>query len=326
MNTELTNRPNELLTLYAHMLLVRRSEEALIDLFADGLVPGFIHLGIGQEAVPVGVMSTLRSGDTIASTHRGHGHALGKGLALDGFFAELLGKSTGLCKGRGGSMHVADMSVGMLGANGIVGAGSAIALGSALAHQTLGRDAVAVAFFGDGALAEGLLHETLNFAALRALPLLLVCENNGWSEFSPTHRQVAFTLEKLAAAYGITYFAGDGNDVGEVAAIAHEAVAKVRRGTGPVVAEFTTTRVRGHFEGDPQKYRSPGELSSLLNCDPLEIARSRLIAGGMSEDDLGRVSEDINDRIATAIDAARRGEEADFAGAARDVYADVAHT
>jgi len=173
--------PARLLDLYRQLLLIRRSEERLSTMFADGEVPGFIHLSIGQEAVSVGVMSALTAEDTIASTHRGHGHAIAKGLPLDGFFSELLARDEGLCRGRGGSMHVADMSVGMLGANGIVGAGLSIALGSALAHKRLGRHAVAVAFFGDGALAEGLLHECLNMAALWRLPLLFVCENNGWS-------------------------------------------------------------------------------------------------------------------------------------------------
>lgn len=320
MRTEGRNRPTELATLYADMLLIRRSEEALSALFADGQVPGFIHLGIGQEAVPVGVMAALSTQDTIASTHRGHGHALGKGLPLEGFFAELLGKSTGLCKGRGGSMHVADMSVGMLGANGIVGAGSSIALGSALAHKVLGRDAVAVAFFGDGALAEGLLHETMNMASLKKLPLLLVCENNGWSEFSPTSRQIAFTLKKLAAAYGIAYFAANGNDVERVSATAGDAVGLIRRGDGPVVVEFATTRVRGHFEGDAQKYRAADEIAGLSAHDPLELTAARLLAGGFSQEELEEISARVNARIAAAIEAAHAAAPADFEAASQDVY------
>lgn len=314
------NEPIELVSLYTDMVLVRRAEERLIDLFADGEVPGFIHLGIGQEAVPVGITRVLTAQDTVASTHRGHGHALAKGLPLEGFFAELLGKETGLCQGRGGSMHVADMSVGMLGANGIVGAGSSIALGSALAHKVLGRDAVAVAFFGDGALAEGLLHECLNMASLMKLPLLFVCENNGWSEFSPTDRQIAFTLEKLAAAHDIPYHRVDGNDVEAVAAIAEKAVSPLRKGKGPAVIECITHRVRGHFEGDAQKYRAAEEIEQLDEKDPLRITAERLLKAGIERTELDRIATQVGSRIAAAVDAARKAKAADFAVAAQDVY------
>ncbi len=320
MSNSRQNRPTELAALYADMLVVRRSEEALIGLFADGEVPGFIHLGIGQEAVPVGVMRALTAADTIASTHRGHGHALAKGLPLEGFFAELLGKSTGLCQGRGGSMHVADMAVGMLGANGIVGAGSSIALGSALAHKTLGRDAVAVAFFGDGALAEGLFHESLNMASLLKLPLLFACENNGWSEFSPTDRQVAFTLAKLAEAHAIPYHAVDGNDVEAVVALAAKVVAGIRKGKGPAVIECATKRVRGHFEGDAQKYRAESEIAQLDGHDPLRIAGERLLKAGMDQAELDGIAAEVEARVAAAVAAARKAPAADFAAASRDVY------
>src|SRR5579871_472194 len=206
-----------LLGFFEGILRVRRCEERLQQLFAEGEVPGFIHLGIGQEAISVGVMSALGDADTIGSTHRGHGHAIAKGMPLDGFFAELLAKETGVCRGRGGSMHVADMSVGMLGANGIVGAGLPIALGSALAHRNLGTGRIAVSFFGDGALAEGVLHESVNIARLWSLPILFVCEANGWSEFSPVGRQIAFDLAEWAGAYGLPYRKVDGNDVLAVA-------------------------------------------------------------------------------------------------------------
>lgn len=314
------NEPAGLASLYADMLLVRRSEERLIALFADGEIPGFIHLGIGQEAVPVGVMRALTVEDTIASTHRGHGHAIAKGLELEGFFAELLGRETGLCKGRGGSMHVADMSVGMLGANGIVGAGSSIALGSALAHKTLGRDAVAVAFFGDGALAEGLFHECLNMASLLKLPLLFACENNGWSEFSPTDRQIAFTLAKLAQAHGIPYQSVDGNDVEAVEVAAAKAVASIRKGKGPQVIECATKRVRGHFEGDAQKYRAETEIAALEEHDPLRIAAERLLKAGLDQVELDRIASDVEQRVEAAAAAARKAPVAAFEPALRDVY------
>ncbi|MFP3941200.1 MAG: thiamine pyrophosphate-dependent enzyme [Thermoanaerobaculia bacterium] len=215
------------------MLRIRRVEERLAGLFADGEVPGFIHLSIGQEAIAAGVASALDPADTIASTHRGHGHALAKGVALDAFFMEIMGRDTGVCRGRGGSMHVADMSVGMLGANGIVGAGIPLAVGSALAHQTRHTGGVAAAFFGDGALAEGVLHESLNLAALWKLPMLFVCENNGWSEFSPTARQFVANVRELAAAFGIESERVDGNDAAAVAQAAARQVTALREGAGP---------------------------------------------------------------------------------------------
>lgn len=310
---------NHLLRLYADMLLIRRAEERLSMLFADGEVPGFIHLSIGQEAVPVGVMSALTAADTIASTHRGHGHAIAKGLPLDGFFAELLGRDEGLGRGRGGSMHVADLSIGMLGANGIVGAGLSIALGSALAHKRLGRQAVALAFFGDGALGEGLLHECLNLAALWRLPLLFVCENNGWSEFLPSARQITFKLADLAPAYGIPYATVDGNDVAAVSAAAADAVARVRA-NGPAVLECVTTRVHGHYAGDAQKYRDPAEIEALALRDPLRVAAAQLDRLGFGAARRQDVSTDIDRRIEAAVAAARAGTDPDFAAAKADTY------
>lgn len=308
-----------LLRLYGQMVLIRRAEERLSALFADGEVPGFIHLSIGQEAVSAGVMSALRTDDTIASTHRGHGHAIAKGLPLDGFFLELLARDEGLCRGRGGSMHVADMSVGMLGANGIVGAGLPIALGSALAHQQLGRDTVAVAFFGDGALAEGVVHECFNLARLWKLPLLLVCENNGWSEFLPSAKQIAFKLGELAAAFGLPHVAVDGNDVAAVATAAADMVSRVRGG-GPAVLECVTARVRGHFEGDAQKYRNPDEIAALSERDPIRVAARQLQAMGVGETELARADDDAGRQIEAAVSAARRGGESDFAAAMSGVY------
>lgn len=315
-----TRSAASLLALYRQLLLIRRSEERLSALFAEGEVPGFIHLSIGQEAVSVGVMSALTPEDTIASTHRGHGHAIAKGLPLEGFFAELLAKDEGLCRGRGGSMHVADMSVGMLGANGIVGAGLSIALGSALAHHALRRPQVAVAFFGDGALAEGLVHECLNLAALWRLPMLFVCENNGWGEFLPTSKQITFALKDLAAAYKIAHTKVDGNDVAAVADAAERLVAAVRGGGGPLILECMTARVRGHFEGDAQKYRDPDELGALSERDPVRIAAGKLLALGVDETELSRAAEAIEAEIETALMSARAGQDPVFEDARKDVY------
>lgn len=319
------NASAELLELYRSLVLIRRCEERLGTMFADGEVPGFIHLSIGQEAVSVGVMAALTPQDTIASTHRGHGHAIAKGLSLDGFFAELLARDTGLCRGRGGSMHVADMSVGMLGANGIVGAGLSIALGSALAHRTRRNGAIAVAFFGDGALAEGLLHECLNMAALWKLPMLFVCENNGWGEFLPTSKQLAFTLEDLAAAYKIPHLRVDGNDVALVAEHGARLVAEVR-GEGPRILECLTTRVRGHFEGDAQKYRDPDELAALSARDPLHVAATRLGAMGIDETVLTGVATEVEARIEASVAAARAAPAPLFEAAMADVYTTAVST
>jgi TPP-dependent pyruvate/acetoin dehydrogenase alpha subunit len=313
------NAAAELIALYRSLVLIRRCEERLSTMFADGEVPGFIHLSIGQEAVSAGIMSALRTEDTIASTHRGHGHAIAKGLSLDGFFAELLARDTGLCRGRGGSMHVADMSVGMLGANGIVGAGVSIALGSALAHKTQKNGAIAVAFFGDGALAEGLVHECLNMAALWKLPLLFVCENNGWGEFLPTSKQLSFALKDLAAAYRIPHVVIDGNDVAVVAEHAACLVAEVRT-EGPRVLECMTTRVRGHFEGDSQKYRDPDELAALSERDPLHVAAGRLKALGVTETALSDIVTEIAARIEASVSAARAAPAPLFEAAMADVY------
>lgn len=310
----------QLLDQYATLLTIRRAEERLSALFAQGEVPGFIHLSIGQEAVSAGVMSALGPADTIASTHRGHGHAIAKGLPLEGFFAEVLAKDEGVCRGRGGSMHVADMSVGMLGANGIVGAGLSIALGSALAHRTLGRPAIAVAFFGDGALAEGLMHESLNLAALWKLPLLFVCENNGWGEFTPTSKQLAFKFRDLVAAYGVPHESVDGNDVAAVADAAARIVETIRSGGGPAALECMTTRVRGHYEGDAQKYRSPEELAALGERDPLRIAERRLVEYGLAQAQLAEIDAAAQRRVDQAMAAARRGTAPDFAAARADVY------
>lgn len=306
--------------LYGELLLIRRAEEHLVTLFADGEVPGFIHLSIGQEAVSVGVMNALGPDDTIASTHRGHGHAIAKGLPLEGFFAELLGKETGLCKGRGGSMHVADMSIGMLGANGIVGAGLSIALGSALAHKTLEREAVAVAFFGDAACAEGLLHECLNLAALWRLPLLFVCESNGWGEFLPTSKQIAFELQQLAAAHGIPYESVDGNDVAAVSLLADRVIGGIRAGAGPAIIECHTHRIRGHYEGDAQKYRDMTELAGLAERDPITVTARQLAMHEIGEDRLAELLSGVDARIDAAVAAARIGAEPAFAAARADVY------
>ncbi|MBC7133514.1 MAG: thiamine pyrophosphate-dependent dehydrogenase E1 component subunit alpha [Roseovarius sp.] len=310
---------DELARLYRQMLTIRRAEERLQKLFADGLVPGFLHLSIGQEAVPVGVSSALTDRDTVSSNHRGHGHTLAKGVDLEGFFAEILGRATGLCKGRGGSMHVADLGKGMLGANGIVGAGLPITTGSALALKMQGEGHVAVVYFGDGALAEGVLHECLNIAALWQLPILFVCENNGWSEFSPTERQLATSLDKLAGAFAIRYAVVDGNRVAEVATAAGDLVAAMRKTPAPAVLECATTRIRGHFEGDRQEYRDSAEIAALAERDPIRLCAQDITQAGGSAKMLAEIAE----AVAAEIDAAAEAALGAPLPRAGDILADV---
>ncbi len=312
-----------LLDLYRRMLTIRVVELRLGRLFADGEVPGFIHLSVGQEAVAAAMGAVLRKDDTVASTHRGHGHALAKGIDVEDFFLELMAKEEGICKGRGGSMHVANMSIGMLGANAIVGASIPIALGSALAHQVKKTDALAVAFFGDGAMAEGVLHESLNLAALWKLPLLFLCENNGWAEFSPTHKQFVASLDKLAAAFSIPHQKVDGNDVLQVAKAADRVVADIRAGKGPQVLECITHRWRGHYEGDPQKYRPSEELDGLGEHDPVARFELELEKKGVSQAQRQQAQDEIHALVEKAVERSRQGRSPVWESARNDVYTNI---
>jgi len=309
-----------LLDVYRRMLGIRLVELRLGRLFADGEVPGFIHLSVGQEAVAAAVGTILRPDDTVASTHRGHGHALAKGIDIEDFFLELMAREEGICKGRGGSMHVANLSIGMLGANAIVGASIPIALGSALAHQVRKTDALAVAFFGDGAMAEGVLHESLNLASLWRLPLLFLCENNGWAEFSPTHKQFVAPLDKLSAAFSIPHEKVDGNDVLAVIDAARTAVEGIRAGNGPRVLECITHRWRGHYEGDPQKYRPSDEIAGLDEHDPVTRFEAVLGKKGIGEAQRRQVRDAVHAQVEQAVERARKGRAPVWQAACNDVY------
>jgi acetoin:2,6-dichlorophenolindophenol oxidoreductase subunit alpha len=308
------------LELLKTMRLIREAETKLAQLFADGEIPGFIHSSVGQEAVAVGVAAALEPGDTLASNHRGHGHAIAKGVDLDRFFLEIMGKAEGICKGRGGSMHIADMAAGMLGANGIVAAGLPIAVGSALAHQVRRTGRIAAVFFGDGALAEGVLHESLNIASVWRLPVLLVCENNGWSEFTPTARQFAGDACAFARSHALPAVAVDGNDVVKVHAAARQLVEEVRSGGGPRFLECKTKRVRGHFEGDPQKYRDAKEMEADGDNDPIVRLERHLLKGGAPAADIEAAAKQARERVAAAIAKARLGAAPSAAQALADVY------
>jgi 2-oxoisovalerate dehydrogenase E1 component len=286
---------DDLLTAYRRMLLIRLMEERIAVLYTAGAVPGFVHLSVGQEAVAVGTLFRARADDVITSTHRGHGHVLAKGLDPDGMFAELMGKQTGTCHGRGGSMHVADPALGIFGANGIVGAGLPIATGAAHALRSRGSGALAIAFFGDGAVATGAFHESVNLASLWRLPVVFVCENNGFSEFSRTSDQHAVGLAERAGGYGLPFHRVDGNDVEAVESALSNVFDEVRAGRGPHLVEAVTLRVRGHYEGDQQSYRDPG--ADVLT-DPLERARARLTELGV--EDLAAVDDEVARRVAAA--------------------------
>jgi 2-oxoisovalerate dehydrogenase E1 component len=255
--------------LYTTAATIRRFEEAVRDLLEMGKLDGAVHLSIGQEAVAAGVCATLLPGDTIASTHRGHGHVIAKGADLTRMFAELLGRETGYCHGRGGSMHIADLSLGILGANGIVGAGIPLTVGAAYAHQRQGENRVAVAFFGDGAVNQGAFHEALNLAAVWQLPAIFVCENNGYAASVPqTKHQREQTIAKRAIGYGMPGVTVDGNDALAVYAAASEAVARARHGGGPTLIECKTYRHSGHTARSAD-LRPALELAAWKERDPL---------------------------------------------------------
>lgn len=294
-----------LLEMQRRMLVVRGFEGRVADLYRDGVVPGFVHLSIGQEASAVGACWPLRADDVITSTHRGHGHCLAKGLDPLGMFAELMAREEGTNHGRGGSMHIADPKLGIYGANGIVAAGLPIGVGAAAAAPLQGRDSVVVAFFGDGAVAQGAFHEALNLAGVWRLPIVFFCENNGYSEFSPTSTQHAAPLARRADGYGVRYLAVDGNDVMAVATAMEGVIGAVRSGAGPVLVEAATYRWHGHYEGDPQRYRTPEELHEWQARDPLVVHRQRLLDAGAGEEELQRMEAEVAASLDRAVEQAR---------------------
>lgn len=293
----------EVLCAYEKMLLIRVMEERISALYKGDIIPGFVHTSIGQEACAVGALTHARVSDVITSTHRGHGHVLAKGLEPDRMMAELMGKVTGANNGRGGSMHVADPRLGIFGANGIVGAGLPIALGAAFAAKDRGEGDLVVAFFGDGAIATGAFHEAMNMAALWKLPVIFLCENNGFSEFSSTADQHPVPISARAAGYGMESITLAGNDVEAVADGIRPVYAQVRGGSGPVFVEVTTLRVHGHYEGDPQVYRDKDEMArDILAADPLTVTRGRLRDRGIGDDVLDLVDK----RVRAVVDEAER--------------------
>ncbi len=313
-----------LLSMYRQMALIRHAEETLLRLFENAEMPGFIHSYIGEEATGVGVCAALRRDDVITSTHRGHGHIIAKGGDLNLFFAELYGKAAGYCKGKGGSMHVADLDLGIYGANGIVGGGIPIAAGAALASSMQGSDRVSVAFMGDGATDIGPFHESLNLAAVWTLPVVFVVENNGFADFIRVsdHQKIARVSDR-AASYGMPGETVDGNDVEAVNAAAERAVSRARNGEGPTLLECVTYRWRGHFEGDPQPYRTAGEVEEWKVRDPLKLAETRLAERGIADDALEAIRLDIGRQVDEAVAFAREAPAVRAETALEDVYTDL---
>lgn len=293
----------KLIEMYEKMLEIRLFEEKVFELYAQNLVPGTIHLYTGQEAVAVGVCSALRKDDYITSTHRGHGHCIAKGAKLKRVMAEILGRRTGYCKGKGGSMHIADFSLGVLGATAVVGAGIPIAAGAGLSIKLRKTDQVVACFFGDGASNQGTFHEGVNMAAIWKLPVIFVCENNLYA--MGTRQSLVMAIENIAdraSAYGILGIAVDGNDVLAVYEATLKAVERARKGEGPTLIECKTYRHRGHSRVDPARYRPKEEVEAWLAKDPIKRFKERVLqSGALTEAELQRIEKEASDKVEEAV-------------------------
>lgn len=295
-----------LLDLYRKMVSIRKFEEKGIELYSQNLMRGSLHLYIGEEAIAAGVCQALRRDDYVTSYHRGHGHTVAKGGDMGRMFAEMLGKETGYCKGRGGSMHIADFEIGMLGANGIVGGGIPIAVGAGLSAKLQGSDRVTVCFFGDGASNEGSFHEAINLAAVWGLPVIFVCENNQYGETNPHVEACAVeNVGDRACAYGIPGVVVDGNDALAVYEAATAAVERARSGGGPTLIEGKTYRWYGHFYGESSGYRTKEEIEEWRLKDPVTTFRARVIStGGLPEEEFDRIDAEVQQAVDRAAEFA----------------------
>lgn len=307
------------------MKRIREFETKAAELFAEGRIPGFVHLYIGEEAVATGVCANLKDSDYITSTHRGHGHIIAKGGDLKYMFAELFGRETGYCKGKGGSMHIADADRGILGANGIVGAGHNIAVGAGLSAKYRDTDQVCVCFFGDGSTNQGTFHEALNMASIWKLPVIFVCENNlyGISMHQSRHQAIQDVADR-AVAYNMPGVVVDGNDVLAVYEAAKEAVDRARNGQGPTLIECKTYRHRGHFEGDPTVYRDEDEVKEWLQKDPIpRLVEFMLDNNVVTEEEIKKIDEEIAAEIKEAIKFAEESPFPPVEAAVEDIYTDI---
>lgn len=309
--------------LYKEMLRIRLFEEAVERSMQAGYIHGTTHLCNGQEAVAVGVCSLLKKGDTITSTHRGHGHSLAFGASMKRMMAELFGKETGYCKGKGGSMHIADVKSGNLGANGVVGGGIPIAVGAALSAKMMQTDHVTVCFFGDGATNEGSFHESLNLAAIWDVPVVFICENNAYGMSSPIDKMVKIDhLAKRAEAYGFKGKTIDGNDVELVRDVAAEAISYARSGKGPTLIEAKTYRFKGHSRSDQQLYRSEAEVKTQLDNDPIRQYESKLrMHYNLDEAILSKIKTEVENEVQIAVNFAIQSKQPSLSTLLEDVYA-----
>ena len=315
---------DELLAMYEQMALIRRTEKAAHDLFMSGLVKGTTHLAAGHEAIAVGASTALRPDDYVFATYRGHHHAMARGASAEECLAELMSKATGVCKAKGGSMHLTKASRGMLGSYAIVGAHLPMAVGAAWSARLRGTEQVAVAFFGDGATNIGAFHEAMNLAAIWQLPVLFICENNFYMEYTPiaSVTSVANPAADRAGANGIPAEVIDGNDVVVVRDAVARAASRARAAAGPTVIEAHTYRQYGHSRADPAKYRPAEEVERWLKYDPLDVCRGRLEALGVEPVAIARIDERVAAQVASAIEAAKAAPDPDLAEAFTDVWAD----
>jgi pyruvate dehydrogenase E1 component alpha subunit len=313
----------DLLAAYRQMLRIRAFEDAVQKIFLDGLVAGTTHLCQGQEAVAVGVAAAMRPDDYSTYTYRGHGHVLARGMDPQAAFAEIMGRATGVNRGKGGSMHLTDARLGLVGSFAIVGAGLPVAVGLGRASQLRGTGQVSVTFFGDGATNIGAFHEALNLAAVWKAPVIFVCENNLYGEYSRYNETTPLDdLAIRASSYAMRSMIVDGNDVRAVYQAACEAVALARGGDGPTFVEYKTYRQRGHSRSDPAKYRPEEEVRAWLARDPLDITRRQLVTGQIaSEDDLSRLTDEVAAEIAQALERASQAPTPVLEEITRDVYA-----
>ena len=307
----MTLKKEKTLEMYRKMLEIRRFEEKVYDLYGENLVPGTIHLYAGQEAIAVGVCANLRGDDYITSTHRGHGHCIAKGAQLNRVMAEILGKKTGYCKGKGGSMHIADFSIGMLGATAVVGAGLPIAAGAGLSIRLRRTGQVVACFFGEGASNQGTFHEGINMAAIWKLPVLFVCENNLYAMGTRQSRvMVVENVADRATSYGIPGVAVDGNDVMAVYEAAREAVQRARSGKGPTLMECKTYRHKGHSRFDPAAYRPKEEVEEWLKRDPIIRFRARFLEmKTITEEEADKIEQEV---VAAVDDAVKFALESPY--------------
>ncbi len=315
----------QLLDMYRQMVKIRYFEEKIVEDYAKALVPGLAHLYIGQEAVAVGVCSALEPSDYITSTHRGQGHCIAKGGELDKMMAELFGRKTGYCKGKGGSMHIAELDLGILGANGVVGGGVPIAVGAALSAQMRKSGQVAVAFLGDGASNQGSFHEALNMASTWKLPVVFVCENNlyGISVCQKVHQNIT-DISVRATGYNIPGLTVEGNDILAVYHAAAEAIARARNGEGPTLLECKTYRWRGHHEGDPNQgctYREREEIEQWKEKCPLKNLEQKMLKQGVKEADIEAIQEEIQQAVLDAVEFAINSPFPEIEEAQEDIYA-----